>query len=153
VVRRFLLILSILACSGCVTAQMLAPPPGWGDLAGKRVEDGVYLARAKRGPVEAVVQVEIKRGRLHRVRVIKHRCGVCGAAEVTIPRRIVDRQSTRVDAVTGATISSLTIMEAVQRAVDQARRAWLKKHRPGQTAPPAPKAPPKPRPAQGRPPA
>lgn len=141
-VRRLLLILPGLLLSGCVTAQMLAPPARWGALSTDQVQDGVYLARAKRGPVEAVVQVQIKRHRLNKIRVIKLRCAVCSGAEVTIPRRILDRQSTRVDAVTGATISSLTIMEAVQHAVDQAHRAWLKKHQ--KTSPtPAPKTPPR----------
>ncbi len=138
-VRRLLLILSSLLLSACMTARLAAPPVRWGPLPTGQVLDGVYLAQARRGPVAAWVRVEIRRHQFRQVQVIRLRCAVCRSAEVTIPRRIVDQQSTRVDAVTGATVSSLAIMEAVQNAVDQAHRAWLKKHHPGPPPRPAPR--------------
>ncbi|MBU0514764.1 MAG: FMN-binding protein [Proteobacteria bacterium] len=143
-VRRLLLIPLGLLLSACMTAHLAAPPVRWGPLPFGQVLDGVYLAQARRGPVAAWVRVEIRRRQIARVTVIKLRCAVCRGAEVTIPRRIVDHQSTRVDAVTGATVSSLAIMEAVQNAVDQAHRAWLNKRHPGPTPRPKRKAPARP---------
>ncbi|MDX1358727.1 MAG: FMN-binding protein [Clostridia bacterium] len=43
------------------------------------------------------------------------------AAEKTIPERIIDQQSTRVDAVSGATRSSIAIMNAVEDALQKAK--------------------------------
>ena len=43
-----------------------------------------------------------------------------GEAEEAIPGSIIEQQSTKVDAVTGATISSTAIMNAVQDAVEKA---------------------------------
>jgi uncharacterized protein with FMN-binding domain len=44
-----------------------------------------------------------------------------GKAEIVIVERIIAEQSTRVDAVSGATQSSRVIMHAVQGALDEAR--------------------------------
>lgn len=112
----------------CAYPGMFRHPAGWGPAPKGKMLDGAYVGRASRGPVRAVVYVVIKHGRISRVRVVRHRCAVCGDAATIIPRRVIEYQSTRVDAVTGATVSSMTIMEAIQRAVDQAHLAWRKKH-------------------------
>ncbi len=52
---------------------------------------------------------------------MEHRTWKGGAAEGIIPRRIIETQSTRVDAVSGATMSSVAIMNAVEDAVRKAR--------------------------------
>ena len=43
--------------------------------------------------------------------------GVCNAAYDTVPGKIIDAQSTAVDAATGATVSSKAIMAAVEDAL------------------------------------
>jgi uncharacterized protein with FMN-binding domain len=43
-----------------------------------------------------------------------------GPAEEIIPARIIEKQSTNVDAVSGATMSSDAIMNAVQFAIEEA---------------------------------
>ena len=54
------------------------------------------------------------------IELLKHRTWRGGAAAKAIPNRIIQAQSTKVDAVTGATISSRAIMKAVQDAVGKA---------------------------------
>ena len=44
-----------------------------------------------------------------------------GLAEGTIPNRIIETQSTKVDAVSGATMSRVAIMNAVEDAVQKAQ--------------------------------
>jgi uncharacterized protein with FMN-binding domain len=45
-----------------------------------------------------------------------------GPAEEIIPARIIEKQSTNVDAVSGATMSSDAIMNAVQLAIERASK-------------------------------
>ena len=51
---------------------------------------------------------------------MEHRTWKGGAAEGIIPHRIIETQSTKVDAVSGATTSSVAIMNAVEDAVRKA---------------------------------
>ena len=53
--------------------------------------------------------------------MIEHRTWKGGAAEGIIPNRIIVKQSTKVDAVSGATLSSVAIMNAVEDAVKKAQ--------------------------------
>jgi fumarate reductase flavoprotein subunit len=85
--------------------------------------DGVYQGTATKGPVKAVVELTVNGSRIDEIKLIHHRRWRGGIAEKTIPQRIVAAQSTRVDAVTGATISSVAIMQAVQNAVSKAAAA------------------------------
>ena len=113
--------LILVACLNLVlTGCALAP------LIGSRIEherlmDGVYEGSYRSLPNSAVVKVTIDEGRIVNVELVKHFASWNGkkVTEV-IPRRIVSEQSTRVDAVTGATNSSRVIMNAVQRAVEKA---------------------------------
>ena len=116
-----LYLLILVACLNLVlTGCALAP------LIGSRIEherlmDGVYEGSYRSLPNSAVVKVTIDEGRIVNVELVKHFASWKGkkVTEV-IPRRIVSEQSTRVDAVTGATNSSRVIMNAVQRAVEKA---------------------------------
>jgi uncharacterized protein with FMN-binding domain len=97
---------------GCVTGTVGRPVrPG-------ELEDGVYEGEARSFPNKAKVRVTVKRGRIlsHIASGIGHR------ADDVIPGRIVAEQSTAVDAVTGATNSSRVIMNAVEAALQDARR-------------------------------
>jgi uncharacterized protein with FMN-binding domain len=65
--------------------------------------------------------VTIHSGRIIDAELISHFSSWKGRkAEEIILKRIIKHQSTRVDAVTGATNSSRVIMNAVQRAVEKA---------------------------------
>ena len=83
--------------------------------------DGVYEGKFKQSPNSARVKVTIEGGRITEV-VLLERGGtwVGDPANEVIPKRIVENQSTRVDAVSGATRSSLAIMNAAHNAILQA---------------------------------
>ncbi len=85
-----------------------------------RLIDGVYRGRARNGPVIAGVEVIVEGQRITRIEVIRHGHWRGGAAEEAIPGSILEQQSTRVDAVSGATVSSIALMNAVQDAVEKA---------------------------------
>ena len=55
---------------------------------------------------------------------MKHDCLNGKKAEPVIPQRIIEQQSTRMDAVSGATNSSNVIMNAVHKAVEKAKE-WF----------------------------
>jgi uncharacterized protein with FMN-binding domain len=98
-----------------------AAPITGGDLEGKRLIDGVYEGRSRNGPNSAVVKVSIREGRIAEVKLMRHMASWKGKrADIIIPQRITAEQSTRVDVVSGATNSSIVIMNAVQTALEKA---------------------------------
>ena len=86
----------------------------------EKLTDGIYEGTYKAGPNKALVRVTIKGGKLVDIEIVKHRAWKGKKAESIIPMRIIDSQSTKVNAVTGATNSSRVIMKAVQRAIEKA---------------------------------
>ena len=105
-----------LVLTGCAVAPLIRSR-----IQHEKLMDGVYEGSYRSLPNSAVVKVTIAEGRIVNVELVKHFASWKGkkVTEV-IPRRIVSEQSTRVDAVTGATNSSRVIMNAVQRAVEKA---------------------------------
>jgi uncharacterized protein with FMN-binding domain len=85
------------------------------------LKDGTYDGTAANGPVRVKARVTINDQRIAGVDLIEHRTWKGGAAEGIIPDRIIDKQSTKVDAVSGATMSSVAIMNAVEDAVKKAQ--------------------------------
>jgi len=84
--------------------------------------DGVYEGEYKSFPNSAKVRVKVARGRISDVEILSHfASGIGHRADDVIPGRIVEEQSTAVDAVTGATNSSRVIMNAVEVALRDAR--------------------------------
>ncbi len=99
----------------CGSAQKIG-----GAIDRERLTDGVYYASYGKWPNIARVQVRIAEGRIEGVKVK----GAFGSwigyrANGVIPGRIVEKQSTDVDALSGATNSSHVIMNAVQRAIEK----------------------------------
>jgi len=101
-------------------ALALAPDGLAGEAEG--VPDGVYTGSAKGyvGPV--TVKAAVKSGKITAVKVVKHRENRARNSLTVIPRRIVKSQSTEVDAVTRATITSKAIMKATREALKSATR-------------------------------
>ena len=81
-----------------------------------QVRDGVYTARQNNFPVTAKVEATVELGRVTGVRVLRHFHGPDRGAEA-ITGRIVEQQSLKVDAVSGATLSSTVILKAVESAL------------------------------------
>ncbi|MEE4264359.1 MAG: FMN-binding protein [Desulfobacteraceae bacterium] len=103
-----------------LSACQMAPIIG-SDIEGTPLKDGVYEGSFSNGPNGAKVEVTIVDGRIEAVKVLRHFSSWKGwAVDETIPRRIVDSQSTRVDVVSGATNSSIVVMNAAQKALEKA---------------------------------
>lgn len=110
-----LLILISVFCSGCTTTAVIGEP-----VAHQKLKDGTYEASYRGGPNKALVKVTIKDKRIAHIQVVEHWALKGKEAELPVVRSIIEEQSTRVDAVSGATNSSRVIMNAVQRAIEKA---------------------------------
>ena len=104
----------VMACSAGKTT--VGGPIPHGDL-----KDGTYDGSARNGPVKVKVEITIADQQITDIDLIEHRTWKGGIAEGTIPNRIIAAQSTKVDAVSGATMSSVAIMNAVEDAIQKAQ--------------------------------
>jgi uncharacterized protein with FMN-binding domain len=101
---------------GCASAKIAGGP-----ILKNSLKDGVYDGKAFVGPVKVIARVTIQNQRITNISLLKHRTWKGGPAGNIIPRRIIDEQSTKVDAVSGATVSSTAIMNAVNDAIQLAK--------------------------------
>ncbi|MEA2038991.1 MAG: FMN-binding protein [Thermodesulfobacteriota bacterium] len=101
--------------SGCAETPIMGAP-----LSHLKLMDGVYEGTYKSWPNSAVTKVTIKDNRIVNIEIVEHWAFMGKKAELPISERIIKNQSTRVDAVSGATNSSIVIMNAVQKAVEKA---------------------------------
>ena len=81
-----------------------------------KIPDGTYLGKSSIGPVTAEVEVNIQNGEIDTIKLLRHRNSMGESAEALT--WIMERMETwDVDCVTGATISSQAIRQAVNRAL------------------------------------
>jgi uncharacterized protein with FMN-binding domain len=100
---------------GCAETQVTG-----GRVDHTRLQDGTYEGSYRGGPNSVLVQVTIKNSNIVHIKILQHLAWRGGIAEAPIVARIIASQSTRVDAVSGATNSSRVIMNAVQDAIEKA---------------------------------
>ena len=106
----------LLSLAGCQIAPLMGTP-----VVSEGLKDGVYDGEYRKGINNAVVKVTIADGRITDIELVEHFASWIGNdANAVIPARIVEQQSTRVDAISGATNSSRVIMNAVQKAIEKA---------------------------------
>ena len=91
-----------------------------GELMMKQLKDGKYLTQADSIHGYVKVSTEIKDNKISDVDVLFGSGEFQSMVNTIIPKKIIEEQSTRVDAVTGATSSSNAIMDAVDEALAQA---------------------------------
>ena len=84
------------------------------DLSNK--ENGVYIGEFKLPLKSARVSVVVKNGRLKTIDLLEHSHGPGFSGEGVI-KRVLEEQSLEVDAVSGATKSSITILKAIENAI------------------------------------
>ena len=84
--------------------------------------DGTYTGEGKGRNGTITVEVTVKAGKLDAVKVVKHTetVGISDAAVADFPKAIVAAQSTAVDAVAGATMTSEGIRAAVAQSIQKA---------------------------------
>ena len=99
---------------GCATTQKIGMK-----IDSNNITDGTYTGSFKGGPNYAEVKIVIENAKITNVLILEHDTWKGKKAEPIIPSRIIEEQSTDVDAVTGATNSSNVIMNAVQKAVEK----------------------------------
>jgi uncharacterized protein with FMN-binding domain len=97
-------------CKGSPKPYTLSMP----DLAG--IADGVYQGEAKQFPVLVQVEVTVAGGKITAFEILKHRNGRGRSAEV-LADEVVARQTIEIDAVSGATYSSMAILKAGENAL------------------------------------
>ena len=106
----------ILSSAGCQIAPLMGTP-----VVSEGLKDGIYEGEYRKGINKAVVKVTIADDTIAEIELVKHTASWIGnKANEIIPQRILEQQSTRVDAVSGATNSSRVIMNAVQMAIEKA---------------------------------
>lgn len=98
---------------------ILAPKPAESPVNIASVADGTYTGAGDglMGPIQ--VSVTVAGGKVTQVKVLSHSetAGIADPAISGVPRAIVEKQSVKVDAVSGATYTSKGIMEAVKKAL------------------------------------
>lgn len=87
-----------------------------------RLRDGTYTGQSLGYVGDVIVTVTIQGGRIADVRV-QHQEKIDQKASTIIPQRIIDKQSLKVDGVTGATVTCDAIIDGALQAV---RKAGLK---------------------------
>lgn len=83
----------------------------------ENVGDGTYIGECSAPPVSVTARVIVANHRFTNIEIVKHDNGLGSKAE-KITDEIIGRQSLDVDAVSGATLSSVCILKAVENAVE-----------------------------------
>ena len=80
------------------------------------VADGVYNGHSETDLVKVDVQVTVANGKIEDIEILKHECGKGHPADVIVNDMIKDN-TVEVDVVSGATMSSEVIKDAVRDAL------------------------------------
>ena len=115
----FFITIAATLCAGFIfVAFLLRPQPlhiGTVDLG--TVADGSYIGVCQNKILFAVVQVEIENHEITSIEVIEHKASYMAQAE-QIAGAVCSEQSLEVDAVTGATLTSDTVLKAIENALE-----------------------------------
>ncbi len=84
----------------------------------KDIRDGDYYGECLLELTTAKVNVEVKDGIIKNIELVQHNHGPGYGADEMI-KRIIDSQSLDVDAVTGATKSSIVMKKAIENALEK----------------------------------
>lgn len=80
------------------------------------VEDGIFEGHSELDLVKVDVKVLVKNHKLIKVELLRHECGLGHPADVIVDK-MVEQNTWDVDAVSGATVSSEIIKNAVNKAL------------------------------------
>lgn len=112
------------ATAACVcfalVAVFLRPQPldiGTVDLS--TISDGSYIGVCQNKILFAVVKVEVQDHEITGIEVLEHKASYLEQAE-QIAGTVCSKQSLEVDAITGATLTSDTVLKAVKNALEDA---------------------------------
>lgn len=83
---------------------------------GNRFDDGIYDGHSEMGPVVVDVKVHVENHKITKVDLVRHDCGLGHPADVLVDK-IAEENTWDVDTVSGATVSSEIIKNAVNIAL------------------------------------
>lgn len=86
------------------------------DIDVSRIKDGTYTGECKAGLVSVKVKTTVNHGKIADIKLTEHQNGKGSTAESIIDEMIL-KQTTKVDAVSGATYSSKVIRKAVENSL------------------------------------
>ena len=86
------------------------------DIDMETVEDGIFEGHSELDPVKVDVKVLVKNHKLIKVELLRHECGLGHPADVIVDK-MVEQNTWDVDVVSGATVSSEIIKNAVNKAL------------------------------------
>ena len=86
------------------------------DIDMETVEDGIFEGHSELALVKVDVKVLVKNHKLIKVELLRHECGLGHPADVIVDK-MVEQNTWDVDAVSGATVSSEIIKNAVNKAL------------------------------------
>jgi len=103
----------IMSCSTAyknITAQMP-------DLS--QLSDGIYrgMYDLSGTPIKVTVDVNVQNNRITNIEITEHFCSPVGKKAEKIIEQIIEKQNLNIDAVSGATASSKSIIKAVENAL------------------------------------
>jgi len=111
-----LLIIAVLisSCKSASFSELQALLP---DMNGK--SDGLYRGDFDLSgtPVKVTLDVTVQNEKIAAIKIVKHSCSPIGKKAEKITERIIEQQSLDVDAISGATGSSMAILKAVEDAL------------------------------------
>ena len=121
-IKHFLVFLGILVLISCRTTSSEDEKASLPELG--TIEDGIYRGEYSfaKTPVKAIVDVNVQDHTISEITIVKHRCSPIGKKGEKIIQAVIEQQSLDVDAVSGATASSKTILMAIQNALLKGNR-------------------------------
>lgn len=86
-------------------------------------KDGDYKATTKGHNGDLTVDVKVADGKIEDIKVTDHKEteGIFDGVEENLIPEIIKKQSTEVDTISGATVSSKAVIEAVNKALEEAK--------------------------------
>lgn len=81
-----------------------------------QIADGIYSGYFDNGLVKVEVKVAVQNHTISNVQLAKHQNGLGSDAEAIVDA-VVGQQSVEVDAISGATVSTQTILKAIENAL------------------------------------
>ncbi len=120
--RRVLKVFTLFATFSVVFLSCSNAVLTGGNVSGKTLKNGVYQGEFGGFYNKAVVKVTIQDNKIVHIDVLKSSGFKGGKILPVLPKRIIEKQSTKVDAVSGATHSSNVLMNAVENAIRKAEQ-------------------------------
>lgn len=124
----YLLTVAVTLCAGFIlVAFLLRPRPrqiGRVDL--NTAADGEYIGVCQNKILFAVVKVEIQDHKISDIEVVEHKASYMEQAN-QIAQEVCQEQSLEVDAISGATFTSDTVLKAIENAMEDAGNPSFRK--------------------------